>query len=70
MNIVLVSKFSLDLEQYMLNLKCQFWYRPQRASLARIGSQIMCFPWKLQNISPFQCHHQLIHNVGFHEQEC
>ena len=28
----------------MLNLKCQFWYPPQRASLARVGSQI----WKLR----------------------
>ena len=25
---------------YMLNLKCQFWYLPQRASLARVGSHM------------------------------
>ena len=25
----------------MLNLKCQFWYLPQRASLARVGSHII-----------------------------
>ena len=25
----------------MLNLKCQFWYLPQGASLARIGSHII-----------------------------
>ena len=25
----------------MLNLKCQFWYLPQRASLGRFGSQII-----------------------------
>ena len=25
----------------MLNLKCQFWYLPQRASLARVGSHIV-----------------------------
>ena len=32
-------------------------------------TQIMCFPQKLRDVSPFQCG-QLIHNVGFHEQEC
>ena len=25
----------------MLNFKCQFWYCPQRASLARVGSQMI-----------------------------
>ena len=41
MKIILVSKYSLDIEQYMLNLKCQFRYLPQRASLARVGSQLV-----------------------------
>ena len=27
----------------MLNLKCQFWFLPQRASLARVGSQFLNF---------------------------
>ena len=29
-----------------LNLKCQFWYLPQRASLARLGSQMSPFVTK------------------------
>ena len=40
MKIVLVSKCSLDIE-HMLNLKCEFWYLPQRALLARVGSQFI-----------------------------
>ena len=30
----------------------------------------MCFPRKFRDIPPFQCHHQLIPNVGLYEQEC
>ena len=40
MKIILVSKCSLDIEQYV-EFKMLFWYLPQRASLARAGSQ-MC----------------------------
>ena len=29
----------------MLNLKCQFWYLPQRASLARVGSHMRPAVW-------------------------
>ena len=46
MEIVLVLKCFLDIEQYMLNLKCQFRYhpqRPQRASLAHVGSQVSTY---------------------------
>ena len=32
----------------MLNLKCQFWYLPQRASLAHVGSQFYIFKSILQ----------------------
>ena len=39
MKIVLVSKCSLDIEQYV-ELKCQFWYLTQRASLAPVGSHL------------------------------
>ena len=38
MKIVLVSKCSLDIEY--VEFKCQFWYLPQRASLACVRSQI------------------------------
>ena len=43
MKIVLVLKCFLDIEQYMLNLKCQFRYLPQRASLAHVGSQVSTY---------------------------
>ena len=36
MKIVLVLKCFLDIEQYMLNLKCQFRYLSRRASLAHV----------------------------------
>ena len=54
-----------------------FFFCPKIQENNKLGGQLlifehsclMRFSWKLWDVWPFQHHHWLIHNVGFHEQE-